>query len=95
MGRGNGRWPPVDQSEPPASPSDESPVEELAADDEAAGADEADNDPAVVAGPAGFAGSGVAALVEGSGVAAADNSESPAGADDTCWICVGVSIDVT
>ena len=73
---------------------------------EAAGADEADNDPAVVArsaavvpavevaGPR-FAGSGVAPLVEGSGVAVVDDSEAPAGADDTCWVCVGVSVDVT
>ena len=53
VGRGDGRGPPLDQLEPPASPPDESPAEDLpAAGDEAAGADAADDDPAVVAGSA-------------------------------------------
>jgi hypothetical protein len=53
VGRGNGRRPPLDQLEPPASPPDESPAEGLpAADDEASGAVEAGDDPAVVAGSA-------------------------------------------
>ena len=40
--------------------------------------------------PASFAGLGVEALAEGSGVAVVDDAEAPAGADDTCWIRVGV-----
>ena len=51
VGRGDGRRPPLDQLEPPVSPPDESPAEELlAADGEASGDDEADDDPSVVAG---------------------------------------------
>jgi len=38
---------------------------------------------------------GVEALAEGSGVAVVDDSEVPAGADDTCWVRFGVSVDVT
>jgi len=45
--------------------------------------------------PAGFAVLGVEALAEGSGVAVVDDSETPAGADDTCLVRVGVSVDVT
>ena len=45
---------------------------------------------AVVGCADGFSGLGVEALAEGSGVAVVEDAEAPAGADDTCWIRVGV-----